>query len=302
MGKWGPGSAWDRWRLHRRSCRIAALDEFKGAWRAIGRIAPEPLGPAPRPESIGSSTRIEGAALNDREVERLLANLDVRAFASRDEEEVAGYAAVMETVFERRTPSTSPRTTSGYTATCSSSRVGTNVIAEPGRPSPTTSRQSDPTREPRYRIRDRDSVRHASTDARARRLDAGRLSRQGLHPLIVIAVFVVVFLEIHPFQDGNGRLSRERRCFGPDTRTFPTARESVHGQGGLLPRASPDASHHPIERARLDALVDSRSDSNRCTRSSNENAFSSIACRNSRFACSIWAASTAGSPSRWRSS
>ena len=34
------------------------------------------------------------------------------------------------------------------------------------------------------------------------------LSRKGLHPLIVIAVFVVVFLEIHPFQDGNGRLSR----------------------------------------------------------------------------------------------
>ena len=29
-----------------------------------------------------------------------------------------------------------------------------------------------------------------------------------LHPLLVIAIFVVVFLEIHPFQDGNGRLSR----------------------------------------------------------------------------------------------
>jgi Fic family protein len=29
-----------------------------------------------------------------------------------------------------------------------------------------------------------------------------------LHPLFVIAVFIVVFLEIHPFQDGNGQLSR----------------------------------------------------------------------------------------------
>ena len=33
--------------------------------------------------------------------------------------------------------------------------------------------------------------------------DTGRL-----HPLLIIGVFVVVFLEIHPFQDGNGRLSR----------------------------------------------------------------------------------------------
>ncbi|MFN7835265.1 MAG: Fic family protein, partial [Burkholderiaceae bacterium] len=29
-----------------------------------------------------------------------------------------------------------------------------------------------------------------------------------LHPLLVVAVFIVTFLEIHPFQDGNGRLSR----------------------------------------------------------------------------------------------
>jgi Fic family protein len=36
-----------------------------------------------------------------------------------------------------------------------------------------------------------------------RHLEAGEL-----HPLLVIAVFVVHFLAIHPFQDGNGRLSR----------------------------------------------------------------------------------------------
>ena len=49
-------------------------------------------------ESIGSSTRIEGARLSDVEVERLLAGRDIEAFASRDEEEVAGYADVMELV------------------------------------------------------------------------------------------------------------------------------------------------------------------------------------------------------------
>ena len=34
------------------------------------------------------------------------------------------------------------------------------------------------------------------------------LAERTLHPLFVIAVFVVAFLAIHPFQDGNGRLSR----------------------------------------------------------------------------------------------
>jgi Fic family protein len=50
-------------------------------------------------ESIGSSTRIEGSKLSDREVEHLLAKLETKAFATRDEQEVAGYADVMETVF-----------------------------------------------------------------------------------------------------------------------------------------------------------------------------------------------------------
>ena len=82
---------------------ISELDEFKGAWQAIGRIAPERLSSLRHVatiESIGSSTRIEGAKLSDREIEKLLSNLESQSFANRDEQEVAGYAAVMETVFE----------------------------------------------------------------------------------------------------------------------------------------------------------------------------------------------------------
>ncbi len=54
---------------------IARIDEFKGAWRALGTLAPERLSALRRVatiESIGSSTRIEGSKLTDREVERLL--------------------------------------------------------------------------------------------------------------------------------------------------------------------------------------------------------------------------------------
>jgi Fic family protein len=34
------------------------------------------------------------------------------------------------------------------------------------------------------------------------------LDEDALHPLLTIAIFIVTFLAIHPFQDGNGRLSR----------------------------------------------------------------------------------------------
>jgi hypothetical protein len=81
---------------------IAEIDEFKGAWTAIGRILPERLTALRRVatiESIGSSTRIEGARLSDKEVDALVTGLEVKEFASRDEEEVAGYAETMETVF-----------------------------------------------------------------------------------------------------------------------------------------------------------------------------------------------------------
>src|ERR1700736_2183743 len=80
---------------------IAEIDEFKGAWRAIGRIAPERLSGLRRVatiESIGSSTRIEGAKLSNREIEQLLSNPTLRSFTTRDEQEVAGYAEVMDTI------------------------------------------------------------------------------------------------------------------------------------------------------------------------------------------------------------
>ena len=53
------------------------------------------------------------------------------------------------------------------------------------------------------------------------------LARRTLHPLVAIAIFIVIFLEIHPFQDGNGRLSLcSPLCFCSERGMlmFPTAR------------------------------------------------------------------------------
>jgi hypothetical protein len=74
---------------------IAEIDEFKGYWKGMERLSaqcPAEMSILVTIESIGSSTRIEGAALSNREVPPLLEGLERRSFRSRDEQEVAGYA------------------------------------------------------------------------------------------------------------------------------------------------------------------------------------------------------------------
>jgi Fic family protein len=192
---------------------IAEIDEFKGAWRAIGRIAPERLSGLRRVatiESIGSSTRIEGARLSDRDVEKLLANIRIGAFATRDEQEVAGYAEVMETVFNAydAIPLTENHirqlhrdllvhSTKDERHRGSYKTLPNHVEAfdEEGRSLGVVFETATPFDTPRRMAELVEWVAGNDTD-------------RSLHPLLVIAIFVVVFLEIHSFQDGNGRLSR----------------------------------------------------------------------------------------------
>lgn len=192
---------------------IAEIDEFKGAWRAIGRIAPERLSGLRRVatiESVGSSTRIEGARLTDREVEKLLVNIRLGSFTTRDEQEVAGYAEVMETIFSTHEAisftenhirqlhrdllahSTKDERHRGAYKTLSNNVEAFNEQGESlGIVFETASAFDTPRRM-------EELIAWLDEQEREKRL----------HPLLVVAIFVVVFLEIHPFQDGNGRLSR----------------------------------------------------------------------------------------------
>lgn len=192
---------------------IASIDEFKGAWRALGTLAPERLSALRKVasiESIGSSTRIEGSRLTDRQIETLLSNIAIRSFSSRDEQEVAGYAEVMETVFR----------------SWNSISLTENHIRQLHRDLLKYSDKDE---------RHRGNYKTASNSVAAFDVDGKQIGivfetaapfatpnlmreliewtneafeDKSLHPLIVIATFTVVFLEIHPFQDGNGRLSR----------------------------------------------------------------------------------------------
>jgi len=192
---------------------IAKIDEAKGAWRAMATLAPDRLSALRRVatiESIGSSTRIEGSKLSDREVEALLGKLQIKQFGTRDEQEVAGYAEVMETVFSawQDIPFTENhikqlhrdllaysdkderhrgayKTNSNAVAAFDEQGKQIGVIFETASPFDTPPRMAE----------------------LLAWLKAER-EIQALHPLLVIGIFTVVFLEIHPFQDGNGRLSR----------------------------------------------------------------------------------------------
>lgn len=82
---------------------IAEIDEFKGQWQALKTLSLERLQQLRKVatiESVGSSTRIEGAKLSDAQVETLLSNINSTSFNTRDEQEVAGYAEAMDLVFQ----------------------------------------------------------------------------------------------------------------------------------------------------------------------------------------------------------
>jgi len=193
--------------------KIAEIDEFKGRWAALGRLAPERLSALRRIatiESVGSSTRIEGVKLSDDEVERLLSGIDIKSFRTRDEQEVAGYAELMEMIFESFSEITLTenhvRQLHGVLLKYSEKDVRhrgeykkfpNNVEAfdENGRSAGVIFEAATPFDTPRL-------MKELINWTRGS-LDAGEH-----HPLLVVGVFVVRFLAVHPFQDGNGRLSR----------------------------------------------------------------------------------------------
>lgn len=192
---------------------IAEVDEFKGAWRAIGRIAPERLSSLRRIatiESIGSWTRIEGARLSDRDVENLLANIRIGSFATRDEQNVAGYAEVMETVFNAY-DAIAP--TENHIRQLHRDLLAHSAKDEHHRGSYKTLANHDEAFDEDGKSLGVIFETTAPFDTPRRMAElvewvTGKEQDGSLHPLLVIAIFVVVFLEIHPFQDGNGRLSR----------------------------------------------------------------------------------------------
>src|SRR3989440_2011840 len=191
---------------------IGEIDEFKGHWRKLGEVRAERLASLRQVttiESAGSSTRIEGAQLSNDEVARLLQGLQVDSFRARDEAEVLGYAELLQTIFDsyRDIP-----LTENHIKQLHKILLGRSEKDEWHRGEYKKHENNVEARHPDGRVEV--VFRTASpfdTPRRVTELVATTnqtLESGAIHPIISIAYFLVEFLAIHPFQDGNGRLAR----------------------------------------------------------------------------------------------
>jgi len=193
--------------------QIAEVELFKGTWTAFEHLQPEQLKALRKTstiESVGSSNRIEGNKLSDAEVEKLLSRIDRKSFKSRDEEEVAGYAKLMDIIFD------------DYEVI----PLSENYIKQLHRVLLQHVGKDEKHRGEYKKFSNSVTAYDANGKEMgivfetAEPFDTPRLMTElvewtqrnlndpFLHPLIVIGVFIVHFLAVHPFQDGNGRLSR----------------------------------------------------------------------------------------------
>ncbi len=194
--------------------KIVEIDTFNASWAGqASQCSREELSGMKRVatiESVGSSNRIEGNKMTDAQVEELFSHIDKKSFLSRDEEEVAGYADLINTIFEN----------------FAEIPLSENYIRQLHQILLKYSSRDEHHRGSYKQT----SNRVAAFDAEGNEIGSifetatpfdtphlmtelvewtnNTLQDKYLHPIITIGIFVVHFLSIHPFADGNGRLSR----------------------------------------------------------------------------------------------
>ncbi|WP_437922467.1 Fic family protein [Sphingobacterium sp. LRF_L2] len=189
---------------------VSQLDRFDAAWTAIekreGRTLKE-LKSIATVRSVGASTRIEGSKMSDEEVDVLLKNIDISKIQDRDKQEVVGYFEVLDLISESYEEI--PVSDSGIKGLHNLlmrhsekdqwhkgdyKKLSNSVEAN----------LPDGTKQIIFET----TAPGFATDGAMRAMFDWHDSEQEVHPLIRCAIFSYEFVSIHPFQDGNGRLSR----------------------------------------------------------------------------------------------
>jgi Fic family protein len=192
--------------------KIGMIDSFSGKWEAVKLQKSHYLNELKfiaTIQSIGSSTRIEGSTMTDAEVEQLVKDIKISKFTTRDEQEVIGYYEVLEVIYA---------SFNEIDLTESNIRHLHNLLLKYS--------SKDNNHKGSYKkITNKvvanypDGIQKTifnTTQPHLTGMEMGelvtwtneKLQSKDIHPLLVIAAFIYEFLSIHPFQDGNGRLSR----------------------------------------------------------------------------------------------
>lgn len=186
------------------------LDRFDAAWQAIERREQKTLKELKSMatvRSVGASTRIEGSQLSDKEVEILIENLDITKLSERDQQEVAGYYETLNLIGESYRDINITESSIKHLHN-SLMRFSEKDVYHKGNYKINSNRvertETDGTKTPVFETT---APGWATQEAMAALIDWYNKD-SSTHPLIKTAIFVYEFLSIHPFQDGNGRLSR----------------------------------------------------------------------------------------------
>ncbi len=192
--------------------QISRIDQFKGEWKSLdqeeNRYLKE-LRKIATIQSIGSSTRIEGSSLTDAEISSLIKNLNISKLQSRDEQEVVGYYDTLEAILSSHVDidltmsnihglhNLLLKHSSKDNRHRGSFKEHTNQVVATF-PDGTT-KIIFKTTEPYLVQKEMEDLVDWTNQS---------IDKREIHLLIIIATFVYEFLSIHPYQDGNGRLSR----------------------------------------------------------------------------------------------
>ncbi len=193
--------------------KIAEIEKLQGQWLAGAKLSPQILGRLKKSvlvTSTGASTRIEGAQLSDEDIEKLMRGIDIQKFKDRDKQEVKGYYELLEELFDSWRDIKFNENTIKYFHGAILGYV-----------------EKDKTHRGEYKKRENkvhmineagqslgvlfDTTQAYLTPKEMQELVEWTnvsLQEEKSHPLLVIGNFLLEFLQIHPFQDGNGRVSR----------------------------------------------------------------------------------------------
>ncbi len=192
---------------------LAEIDEVKGQFKAGLRMTPQAvtnLRQSTLITSAGASTRIEGAKLTDEEVEKVMRGISLSKFADRDAQEVQGYLETLQNVFDsyQGLPLRESTVLSLHNHLLKYSTKDDTHRGEYKKKENTVGVLGPDGNVARIMF---ETTKAYLTPKQMQELVAWTseaIEKNRFHNLLITANFIVEFLKIHPFEDGNGRLSR----------------------------------------------------------------------------------------------